>query len=274
MRWRGPTSASRSGTTASWSQQWRTATARRSAWPTCWASEFIVASRPVALDLGALRVTGRAGMPDAARARADQQYVYVNGRYVRDKADRARRALSAYEDVLHGERQPVYVLFIEIAPDAGRRQRAPDQDRGALPRQPRGAPGGAARGRGDARGAAAAARRQRRRRDRPTPMPRRRRCHRRCPTFGRQQSFRAARRGTAAVVARLAERAGAARRAAAPMQRRDAGAATRRRRRRRDLAARPRDRAARTASTSWPRTRTAWSSSTCTRPTSASSTSA
>ncbi len=78
--------------------------------------DFIAQSRTVDARVGPLRIFGRAGLPDAARARADLQYCYVNGRYVRDKLI-AHGVRSAYEDVLHGARQPSYVLFLEIAPE-------------------------------------------------------------------------------------------------------------------------------------------------------------
>ena len=96
-------------------QQWRRAEAEARLRDVL-GTEFIADSRAVALDLGVLRVTGRAGTPASARSRADQQYVYVNGRFVRDKLI-AHGVRSAYEDVLHGGRQPAYVLFIDIAPD-------------------------------------------------------------------------------------------------------------------------------------------------------------
>jgi DNA mismatch repair protein MutL len=64
---------------------------------------------------GPVRVTGRAGIPDMARSRADQQFAYVNGRYVRDKV-LTHAARAAYEDVLHGQRQPVYVVYVDIDP--------------------------------------------------------------------------------------------------------------------------------------------------------------
>ena len=77
--------------------------------------DFLAQSVAVDHCTGALHVTGRAGVPDAARSRADQQFAYVNGRFVRDKVI-AHAARAAYEDVLHGQRQPVYVLHIAIDP--------------------------------------------------------------------------------------------------------------------------------------------------------------
>ncbi len=62
-----------------------------------------------------ITVYGRAGLPDAARSRPDQQYCYVNGRFVRDKV-LTHAAKSAYEDVLHGHKQPIYALYVEMDP--------------------------------------------------------------------------------------------------------------------------------------------------------------
>ncbi|RMX02193.1 DNA mismatch repair endonuclease MutL [Allofranklinella schreckenbergeri] len=78
-------------------------------------AEFIAHSVPVRHEELGVRVYGRAGMPTWSRTRADAQYSFVNGRYVREKTI-AHAARSAYEDVLHGQRQPVYVLYIEIDP--------------------------------------------------------------------------------------------------------------------------------------------------------------
>jgi DNA mismatch repair protein MutL len=78
-------------------------------------SDFLADSLPIDWQGHGLRVRGRAGLPDAARSRTDRQFAYVNGRYVRDRVV-SHAARSAYEDVLHGQRQPAYVLFIEIDP--------------------------------------------------------------------------------------------------------------------------------------------------------------
>ncbi len=64
-----------------------------------------------------LRLFGFIGQPSIAKNKADSQYFYVNGRFVRDRL--LTHALrSAYEDVLYGNRFPVYALFLEIAPTA------------------------------------------------------------------------------------------------------------------------------------------------------------
>ena len=74
-------------------------------------------SKCLALDhtVGTAGITGFVGTPDVARARADQQYCYVNGRYVRDKVIQ-HAVRQAFADVLHGARQPVYVLFVTMDP--------------------------------------------------------------------------------------------------------------------------------------------------------------
>jgi DNA mismatch repair protein MutL len=78
--------------------------------------EFMRNSRPVNTQVGALHIVGRAGTPEAARSRTDHQYCYVNQRFVRDKLI-SHGIRSAYEDVLHGQRQPAYALFMTIPPD-------------------------------------------------------------------------------------------------------------------------------------------------------------
>ncbi len=78
-------------------------------------ADFVTNSVAVDYRAGPLHITGRAGIPDAARSRADHQFAYVNGRFVRDKV-LTHGARSAYEDVLHGHRQPVYVLYVQLDP--------------------------------------------------------------------------------------------------------------------------------------------------------------
>ncbi|CAH2931233.1 MAG: DNA mismatch repair protein MutL [uncultured Paraburkholderia sp.] len=78
---------------------------------------FATAHLPLDKSAGPLAVYGCAGLPTASRGRSDQQYFFVNGRFVRDKLlTHAVRA--AYEDVLHGDRYPSYVLFLDLPPEA------------------------------------------------------------------------------------------------------------------------------------------------------------
>jgi DNA mismatch repair protein MutL len=75
------------------------------------------ASVPIEVGAGGMTLTGLAGTPQAAQARADAQYFFVNGRYVRDRV-LAHAVREAYSQLLHGERQPAYVLFLQLDPRA------------------------------------------------------------------------------------------------------------------------------------------------------------
>ncbi|MGR4867350.1 DNA mismatch repair endonuclease MutL [Variovorax sp. LARHSF232] len=96
-------------------EQWRPAGSLEARLADALSEDFVTRSVAVAHPGSTVRVSGRAGIPDAARSRGDQQFFYVNGRFVRDKV-LAHAVRSAYEDVLHGQRQPVYALFLEIDP--------------------------------------------------------------------------------------------------------------------------------------------------------------
>ena len=78
-------------------------------------AEFQAARLDLDAQQGVIGIAGFIGAPTASRARADQQYIFVNGRHVRDKLiNHAVR--SAYQDVLHGDRQPILLLSINIDP--------------------------------------------------------------------------------------------------------------------------------------------------------------
>jgi len=62
-----------------------------------------------------LRLHGWIAQPHYSRASTDQQYLYVNGRSVRDRSV-AHAVKMAYADVLFHGRQPAYVLFLELDP--------------------------------------------------------------------------------------------------------------------------------------------------------------
>ena len=76
---------------------------------------FREAAIPVQVEAGNFRLRGLVAQPTYSRGARDAQYFFVNGRYVRDKL-LAHAVRQSYHDVLHHERHPAYVLFLDLDP--------------------------------------------------------------------------------------------------------------------------------------------------------------
>ncbi|MDX2164130.1 MAG: DNA mismatch repair endonuclease MutL [Gammaproteobacteria bacterium] len=77
--------------------------------------EFIEQSLYLDTENQDMQLSGWFGLPTFSRSQTDLQYIYINGRMVRDKVI-AQAVRQAYHDVLFGGRQPAYVLYLQCDP--------------------------------------------------------------------------------------------------------------------------------------------------------------
>jgi DNA mismatch repair protein MutL len=78
--------------------------------------EFADNAIPVDLEREGLRLGGLAGLPTYNRGVADHQYLFVNGRPVRDRL-LVGAVRGAYQDLLARDRHPVLALFLDVPSD-------------------------------------------------------------------------------------------------------------------------------------------------------------
>jgi len=79
--------------------------------------EFAQTSVNVNRQAADLHLFGMTSLPAYSRATRDAQYFFVNGRFVRDKV-LAHALRQAYQDILHNQRHPAFVLFLDMPPEA------------------------------------------------------------------------------------------------------------------------------------------------------------
>jgi DNA mismatch repair protein MutL len=77
--------------------------------------EFAAGALPVEESGGQIAIRGAISSPSHAKGTRDAQYFFVNGRCIRDKLV-AHAIRQAYADVLHHDRHPAFVLFLDIDP--------------------------------------------------------------------------------------------------------------------------------------------------------------
>jgi len=78
-------------------------------------AEFMTDAIPVSAEQAGLVLGGWLGAPTASRSQADRQYLFVNGRLVRDRVVQ-HAVRQAYADVLFHGRHPAFVLMLDIDP--------------------------------------------------------------------------------------------------------------------------------------------------------------
>jgi DNA mismatch repair protein MutL len=78
-------------------------------------NEFNAASAEINEATTQFSITGWVALPRYSRAGRDQQYLFVNGRFVRDKL-LTHAVREAYSDIIHHQRHPAYALFFSVDP--------------------------------------------------------------------------------------------------------------------------------------------------------------
>lgn len=78
--------------------------------------DMLEQSVPVDAQNAGMRLWGRVGLPTYSHTHSDRQHFFINGRIIRDKVI-VHAVKQAYQDVLYGNRHPVFVLYLDIDPE-------------------------------------------------------------------------------------------------------------------------------------------------------------
>jgi len=92
-----------------------TAGGRRARVEALLSDAFVVHAALIDAEAAGVRLTGFAVRPAFAAQGGTAQYAFVNGRFVRDRV-LSHALREAYRDVLHHDRMPTYVLWVELDP--------------------------------------------------------------------------------------------------------------------------------------------------------------
>ncbi|RFC34616.1 MAG: DNA mismatch repair protein MutL [Candidatus Nitrotoga sp. MKT] len=80
------------------------------------SKEFAQSAVPVSRKTAGLHLYGMASLPAYSKTSREAQYFFVNGRFIRDKVI-AHAIRQAYQDILHHQRHPAFVLFLDMPPE-------------------------------------------------------------------------------------------------------------------------------------------------------------